>query len=132
VRQHWPHLSPACLLLRVQVLRIVLACLPPLLISLVGDGINVVLSGCIRGAGKQALGSLVNLGSFWCFGLPLSALLALRWGWGAPGLWWGMAVTSSVQAAVLAGVTCCMDWRGEAARSKRLVRSQSSSHGGGG
>jgi MATE family multidrug resistance protein len=115
----------------VQVISIVLACLPPLLISLAGDSINVVLSGCIRGAGKQALGSLVNLGSFWCFGLPLSALLALHLGWGAPGLWWGMAVTSSVQAAVLGGVTCCMDWQGEAVRSKRLVRSQSSSHGGG-
>jgi MATE family multidrug resistance protein len=116
----------------VQVLSIVLACLPPLLISLAGDGVNVVLSGCMRGAGKQALGSLVNLGSFWCFGLPLSGLLALHLGWGAPGLWWGMAVTSSVQAAVLGGVTCCLDWQGEAARSKQLVRSQSSSHGGGG
>ncbi|WIA21758.1 hypothetical protein OEZ85_000920 [Tetradesmus obliquus] len=113
-----------------QVVSIVLACLPPLLLSLAGDALNVVLSGCIRGAGRQALGSAVNLGSYWCFGLPLSALLALHWGLGAPGLWWGMAATSAVQGVVLAGVVGCMDWQGEAARSVVLVRSQSSSHGG--
>ena len=108
-----------------QVIRIVVACLPGLLLSLVGDAINNVLSGCIRGAGKQALGSIVNFGAFWCFGLPLAALMSLHLGWGAPGLWWAMAITSAVQAVVLTGVVGCMNWQNEAVRAKRLVRSMS-------
>lgn len=115
-----------------QVVATVVACLPGLLVSLVGDSINNVLSGCIKGAGRQALGSLVNLLAFWCFGLPLAALFALQLSWGATGLWWAMAVTSSVQAVVLGCVVAWLDWGREVDRVKLLVRSQSRSSGGGG
>eukprot|EP00879_Flechtneria_rotunda_P019601 GHRR01020594.1.p1 GENE.GHRR01020594.1~~GHRR01020594.1.p1 ORF type:complete len:397 (+),score=83.25 GHRR01020594.1:1177-2367(+) len=109
-----------------QVVATVLACFPGLLLSLLSDSINNVLSGCIRGAGRQLLGTIVNFGAFWCFGLPLAASMALKWGWGAAGLWWAMAIVSTVQALVLACVVGLMDWQAEHVRSQRLVRSQTS------
>eukprot|EP00877_Chromochloris_zofingiensis_P009804 jgi/Chrzof1/5077/Cz15g10270.t1 len=110
------------------VIDLVVACLPGLLISLLGDSINTVLSGAIRGAGRQWVGMLVNLGIFWGFGLPLAGFMALKWGFGVPGLWYAMAVTSSVQAVVLSTVVSCLNWEQESHRAKVLVKSQSGHH----
>lgn len=108
---------------RCKVVEIVVACLPALLLSLVFDSVNNVLSGCIRGAGRQALGSCVNFFCYWVVGLPFAWQLARRFG--APGVWMGMCATSALQAAVLAAVFAgVIDWQAESERSKALVRSQ--------
>ncbi|XP_034700215.1 protein DETOXIFICATION 16-like [Vitis riparia] len=40
------------------------------------DGIQSVLSGVVRGSGKQKIGALVNLGAYYLAGIPSGALLA--------------------------------------------------------
>ncbi|RVW79708.1 Protein detoxification 16 [Vitis vinifera] len=40
------------------------------------DGIQSVLSGMVRGSGKQKIGALVNLGAYYLAGIPSGALLA--------------------------------------------------------
>ncbi|KAL6312210.1 hypothetical protein AAG906_025552 [Vitis piasezkii] len=40
------------------------------------DGIQTVLSGMVRGSGKQKIGALINLGAYYLVGIPFGALLA--------------------------------------------------------
>jgi MATE family multidrug resistance protein len=68
-----------------------------LAVSLPGDGMNCVLGGVLRGAGRQGLGAALNVVTYWCLGLPLSWLLAFRAKLGIVGLWAGLAVTTTVQ-----------------------------------
>ena len=58
-----------------------------------GDGVQLVVSGAITGAGKQGATPLVLFVAYWVLGLPLGALAAFH----APrngllGLWWGMTL----------------------------------------
>ena len=80
-----------------QVIDTAAAVLPILALSLFGDGMNCVLSGVLRGAGRQALGAALNLSTFWCMGLPLAGLLAFKAHLGITGLWAGLAATTMVQ-----------------------------------
>ena len=64
-----------------------------------GDGIQLVISGVITGAGKQAVTMPVLLVSYWVVGLPLGAVAAFSgvptWGLapdGLLGLWLGMTL----------------------------------------
>ena len=61
---------------------------------------STVLSGVLRGAGRQRLGAVIMAAVAWGFGLPLQTALAFTAGWGVAGMWLGAAVSSSVQAVV--------------------------------
>ncbi|KAF8059751.1 DTX52 [Scenedesmus sp. PABB004] len=115
-----------------EVAGVVASTLPCLLVALLGDAVGSVLSGAIRGAGRQALGGWVNFMVFWVIGLPTAATAGLWAGWGTRGLWGAMAGASFLQAGVFVAVVAQLDWDAEARRSKHLVRSQSTSGGGGG
>jgi MATE family multidrug resistance protein len=96
---------------------------PPLAASLVGEGANTVLSGVMRGCGRQRIGAAVNLVTYWAVGLPLSCALAFRGGLGALGLWTGLACTASVQALLMTLTVFTFDWAAESARARALVAS---------
>ena len=71
-----------------------------------GDIIQLVLSGVITGAGKQAVTTPILGVSYWVLGLPLGAFAAFRSPRnGLLGLWWGM--TGAVWLHVLAYVAIC-------------------------
>ena len=65
-----------------------------------GDGVSTVLSGVLRGAGRQRLGAIIMAAVAWGFGLPLQMALAFTAGLGVTGMWLGAAISSSVQAVV--------------------------------
>lgn len=75
--------------------------MPPLAVSLIGEGANTVLAGVLRGCGRQKIGAVINLGMYWGIGLPFSCLLAFKMGVGALGLWTGLACTASLQSLIL-------------------------------
>ena len=68
----------------------------------------------LRGAGRQGLGALLCLASFWGVGLPLSALLAFKAGWGVRGLLSGIAFATMVQVLLLTTILCSFNWQREA------------------
>jgi MATE family multidrug resistance protein len=70
------------------------------------DGIQVVSTGALRGAGDTRTPMLVNLGAYWLVGLPLGYWLAFSMGWGAYGLWTGLCV-----ALILMAVFLSLAWR---------------------
>jgi MATE family multidrug resistance protein len=106
------------------VLQLVTSCIPYLAASLLADSVNTVMSKVIYGAGRQGTGSLVNFVCFWLVGLPLAGLLGLRLGFGAVGLWQAMAVSSALQAVVMAALVGSFDWKKESARAMGRVREQ--------
>jgi MATE family multidrug resistance protein len=56
------------------------------------DGVQVVATGILRGAGDTRTPVTTNLVGHWLLGLPIGYVLCFELGWGAPGLWVGLSV----------------------------------------
>jgi MATE family multidrug resistance protein len=85
------------------------------------DGLQVVATGALRGAGDTRTPMICHFAGYWGIGLPLGALLCFRYGVGAPGLWIGLSV-----GLVVIGVVLVEMWRRDVAKQKSGARSQES------
>ncbi|XP_049932011.1 protein DETOXIFICATION 12-like isoform X7 [Nymphaea colorata] len=85
------------------------------------DAIQAVLSGVARGCGWQHLGAYVNLGAFYLFGLPISAILGFYFHFGAIGLWFGVLCGSTAQAILLSIITALTDWQKQVDKARDRV-----------
>ncbi|HAH07310.1 MAG TPA: MATE family efflux transporter [Elusimicrobia bacterium] len=56
------------------------------------DGVQVVMTGALRGLGETRIPMLANAVGYWLIGLPVGAWLAFRRGWGVLGLWIGLCL----------------------------------------
>jgi MATE family multidrug resistance protein len=56
------------------------------------DGVQAVAAGALRGLKDTAVPMLLSGFGYWAAGLPLGLALAFPGGFGAPGLWVGLAV----------------------------------------
>ncbi len=65
------------------------------------DGIQVVATGILRGAGETRIPMWSNLVGHWFIGLPIAYALGFPMGWGAPGVWAGLCAGLTTVAAVL-------------------------------
>lgn len=70
----------------------------------IGDGVQVVSIGCLRGLGDMRTPVLANVVGYWLLGLPLGCALAYGAGLGAAGLWWGLTAGLFAVACGLVGV----------------------------
>ena len=61
-----------------------------------------VLTQSFNGAGDTVTPTLINLGCFWLFEIPLSYGLGRSLGYGPPGVFWAMAIAFSVMSVVSA------------------------------
>ena len=61
-----------------------------------------VLTQSFNGAGDTWTPTLINLGCFWMFEIPLAYILGRTLGYGPPGIFWAMAVAFSVMSIVSA------------------------------
>ena len=55
------------------------------------DGLQIVVTGSLRGAGDTRTPMICHLLGYWVIGLPLGAILCFGRGMGAPGLWIGLS-----------------------------------------
>ncbi|MEX2181074.1 MAG: MATE family efflux transporter [Gemmatimonadaceae bacterium] len=67
------------------------------------DGTQVISASILRGAGDTRVPMILHALSFWAVGIPLGALLAFRYGQGAPGLWWGLTAGLAAAAVLQLG-----------------------------
>jgi len=65
------------------------------------DGLQVVSSGVLRGAGDTRAALIANVLGFWLVGMPVSLWLGFRAGHGVVGLWWGFVAGLVAVAAFL-------------------------------
>ncbi|XP_019420464.1 PREDICTED: protein DETOXIFICATION 16-like [Lupinus angustifolius] len=105
----------------VEVVKYVAIMLPILAASIFLDGIQCVLSGMARGCGRQKIGALINLGSYYLIGIPSSILFAFVFHIGGKGLWLGIICALVVQVSCLLIITICTDWELEAKKAKERV-----------
>ena len=73
------------------VIRLTAQVLPYVALFQIADGLNGSCGGSLRGMGRQHIGALVNLGSYYCGALPLGIWLAFH-GEGLGGLWMGQCI----------------------------------------
>lgn len=66
------------------------------------DGLQIVVTGSLRGAGDTRTPMVCHLVGYWVIGLPLGALLCFGRGLGAPGLWMGLSAGLIAIGIVLA------------------------------
>lgn len=67
----------------------------------IGDGVQVVAIGCLRGLGDLRSPVVANIVGFWVLGLPLGCWLAFGRSDGPAGLWWGLVAGLFVVAFAL-------------------------------
>jgi multidrug resistance protein, MATE family len=65
------------------------------------DGIQVVITGTLRGLGDTRTAMIVTLIAHWLLGLPVSYLLCFVLGWGVWGLWIGLTLGLIVAGIIL-------------------------------
>lgn len=70
------------------------------------DGLQVVATGALRGAGDTRTPMICHFAGYWAIGLPLGSVLCFRYGLGAPGLWMGLSA-----GLVVIGVVLVEMWR---------------------
>jgi MATE family multidrug resistance protein len=75
------------------------------------DGLQVVATGALRGAGDTRMPMLAHFTGYWAIGLPAGAYLCFSKGWGAPGLWAGLS-----GGLILIGIFLTLVWRSTSAK----------------
>src|SRR6478735_11265139 len=75
------------------------------------DGLQVVATGAVRGAGNTRIPMLANFVGYWVIGLPLGAFLCFKLKMGAVGMWLGLCL-----ALVLIGSALLAVWQTEIKR----------------
>lgn len=70
------------------------------------DGIQIVASGALRGAGETKIPMLTYGIAYWLIGLPLGYYLCFNRGWGATGIWAGLCFS-----LILIGSFLLMVWK---------------------
>jgi multidrug resistance protein, MATE family len=80
------------------------------------DGIQVVATGALRGAGETRIPMVVFLLAYWAGGVPLAWYLLFHAGFGVRGVWFGFSF-----ALITIGITLLLVWR-ERSRSFRRLR----------
>ena len=70
------------------------------------DGVQVVTTGALRGAGDTKTPMLANFVAYWFIGIPLGYFLCFRLGWGALGIWIGLCI-----GLMIIGSALLMVWR---------------------
>ncbi|MFN9758482.1 MAG: MATE family efflux transporter, partial [Planctomycetota bacterium] len=83
----------------------------------IGDGVQVVAIGCLRGLGDVRSPRWANVVGFWLIGLPLGCALGFAGGGGPAGLWWGLVV-----GLFLVAITLLLVLRTRLAEGRRRLR----------
>lgn len=82
----------------------------------IADGLNGSCSGALRGMGRQHIGAVVNLVSYYFGALPLGIWLAFH-GWGLKGLWVGQCLALYIVGIAEWGLVARSDWEGQVRRA---------------
>ncbi|XP_066325694.1 protein DETOXIFICATION 16-like isoform X1 [Miscanthus floridulus] len=104
-----------------EVTRYTARMMPVLAVSVMLDGQQCVLSGVVRGCGRQKTGAFINLAAYYLAGIPAAFVFAFVRRLGGMGLWFGILCGLVVQMLSLLSITLCTNWNKEALKAKNRV-----------
>ncbi|KAK5634590.1 hypothetical protein RRF57_010303 [Xylaria bambusicola] len=104
-----------------RVVGLVAEVLPLVALFQIADGLNGSCGGALRGMGKQWVGALVNLVSYYGGALPMGIYLAFH-GWGLGGLWLGNCVALYMVGVLEWGIVGLTKWDKEAKKAMDRLR----------
>ncbi|KAL6877619.1 hypothetical protein ACP4OV_012834 [Aristida adscensionis] len=93
-----------------EVARYTARMMPILAVSVLFDGLQCVLSGVVRGCGRQQVGAFVNLAAYYLAGVPAAFVFAFVCHIGGMGLWFGIMCGLVVQMLLLLSITVFTNW----------------------
>ena len=91
------------------VVKLTAEVLPAVALFQIADGLNGSCGGSLRGMGRQHVGALVNVVSYYGGALPLGIWLAFH-GWGLSGLWWGNCIALYLVGILEWAIIIFCDW----------------------
>ncbi|XP_043713306.1 protein DETOXIFICATION 33-like [Telopea speciosissima] len=97
----------------VEVMKEVIKIAPLLAVTVLINGLQIVISGVAVGAGWQALVAYINIGCYYIVGLPTGLLLGFKFDYGVEGIWGGMIGGIVMQTIILVIVTSRTNWNKE-------------------
>lgn len=65
------------------------------------DSLQVASVAMLRSLHDARVPAMAGFFSYWMVGLPVAALLSVKFGWGAVGVWWGLAAGLFLAAVIL-------------------------------
>ncbi|KAK7252416.1 hypothetical protein RIF29_36340 [Crotalaria pallida] len=94
--------------------------LSPLLgVTIFLNSVQPVLSGVAVGSGWQKYVAYINLGCYYCIGMPLGYLLGFVFNLGVKGVWAGLIFGGTlIQTLILTAITIRCDWDKEAEKAR--------------
>ena len=100
-----------------EVIALVAEVMPYVALFQIADGLNGSCGGALRGMGRQWVGALVNIVSYYGGALPGGIWLAFQGGWGLSGLWVGQCVALGLVGALEWVIVGMSDWDREVQRA---------------
>lgn len=91
------------------VVKLTASVLPFVALFQIADGLNGSCGGSLRGTGRQHIGAIINLVSYYCVALPLGIHLAFH-SWGLEGLWIGQCIALYLVGVLEWGFVAFSDW----------------------
>ncbi|MEM6723815.1 MAG: MATE family efflux transporter, partial [Bacteroidota bacterium] len=61
---------------------------------------GMVISAAFNGAGDTFTPTMINFACFWCLQIPMAYVFAIILKWGPPGVFWSVAISEAILAAV--------------------------------
>lgn len=89
-------------------------------INQISDSLNVVGTGVLRGQGRQRIGSILNIISYYFLAIPLGYVLAFKFGMEMSGLWIGLTIGVFVLAVTQCTSICLSNWEKILEHSHRI------------
>ncbi|KAK6875635.1 putative transporter [Candida tropicalis] len=89
-------------------------------INQISDALNVVGTGVLRGQGRQRIGSILNIISYYFLAIPLGYVLAFKLNMEMSGLWIGLIIGVMTLAIAQCTAICLSNWTKIVEHSHRI------------
>lgn len=87
------------------------------------DGLAAVEGGCLRGLGKQAIGSYINIVGYYVIGIPLGLALCFKFDMGLEGIWIGLSAALFLICIMQITVLSRVNWEAESEKARIMYES---------